>query len=197
METTEMTPEKSLRIMNDIIEKSRRDFMKNSGTPIILWGCLVLVTSLIVWILWHQTGNPAWNWLWFAMTPVGFLSQALSQKDNKPKAKTFLGEAIGYIWLTFCVFALSYALAAMFLAPLPITAGITLMLGLCLSLTGTLTKLKFITVMGFVTGVGGAIASRMVQVPENTILVITVVSLAMILTGVIMNFQLKRICSRS
>lgn len=46
-------------------------------------------------------------------------------------------------------------------------------------------------------GVGGAIASRMVQVPENTILVITVVSLAMILTGVIMNFQVKRVCSRS
>ena len=31
METNEMTPEKSLQIMNDMIEKSRRDIMKKMG----------------------------------------------------------------------------------------------------------------------------------------------------------------------
>ncbi len=59
METNEMTPERSLQIINDAIEKSRKDFEKNAGTPMIFWGSIVLLFSITVWILLMQTGNPA------------------------------------------------------------------------------------------------------------------------------------------
>lgn len=36
METNELTPEKSLQIINEAIEKSRKDFEKNSGSPMII-----------------------------------------------------------------------------------------------------------------------------------------------------------------
>ena len=36
METNEMTPVKSLQIINEAIEKSRRDFEQDAGTPMIV-----------------------------------------------------------------------------------------------------------------------------------------------------------------
>ena len=65
METNEMTPVKSLQIINEAIEKSRRDFEQDAGTPMIVWGAVVLVFSLAVCIMWKLTGNLSWNFLWF------------------------------------------------------------------------------------------------------------------------------------
>ncbi len=197
METNEMTPEKSLQIMNDMIEKSRRDIMKKIGNPLIMWGTLVFVTSLAVWFLWQSTGSAAWNWLWFVMAVAGFASGPLFERKDYPQIKTFLGEAIAYIWLSFGIFSVSYALAAMFIAPLPITAGIALMLGLCISLTGTLTKLYVLSVLGFVAGIGGAVACSLIPSSENVTLVMTGMSVFLVLTGLILNFQYRHICLRS
>ena len=85
-----MTPEKSLQIMNDMIEKSRRDIMKKIGNPLIMWGTLVFVASLAVWFLWQSTGSAAWNWLWFVMAVAGFASGPLFERKDCPQIKTFL-----------------------------------------------------------------------------------------------------------
>ena len=36
METNEMTPEQSLQVISDAIAKSRKDFERKAGTPMIL-----------------------------------------------------------------------------------------------------------------------------------------------------------------
>ncbi len=186
--------------MNEIIEKSRRDFAKDSGLPLIMWGGLVCLTSLIVWYLWRTTATPAWNWLWFAMAAVGLAVTPLLKKRETPKAKSFLGEAIRYIWLSYCFFSMSYALAAMFVAPFLIITGHALMLGLCISLTGTLSRLWILSVSGFIAGIGGAVACSLVKFtesPENVMLVMTGMSALIIFAGVVMNSQYKRICSKN
>ena len=43
MEANSMTPEKSLQIISEAIAKSRRDFEKNAGTPLVTWGVIVLL----------------------------------------------------------------------------------------------------------------------------------------------------------
>ncbi len=197
METNEMTPEKSLRIMNEILEKSRRDFAKDSGIPLIMWGILVCMTSLAVRYLWSRTGSPAWNWLWFAMAAAGFAFSAVYKHNAKPGAKSFLSRTIGHIWLSYCFFAMAYGLTAIFLAPLPITAGNVLMLGLCISLTGTLTKLRLLSFLGLVAGVGGAAVCSLIKCPEDVMLVMTGMSAIIIFAGLIMNFQYKSVCSRN
>lgn len=192
-----MTPEKSLRIINEFIEKSRRDFVKDSARSLIVWGVLVFVTSLAVWYLWQKTSNAAWNWLWFVMAAAGFALMPLYDKRGRPKAKNYLGESISYIWLSFGIFAMSYALAAMFLAPLPITAGNVLMLGLCISLTGTLTKVWLLSAIGLVSGIGGAVSCSLIPSSVDVTLVMTFMSFLIILTGLIMNYRYGRLCSRN
>lgn len=190
-----MTPEKSLQIINGYIERSRQNFIRECGLPMIMWGCLVLVTSLIVWALWKNSGNPAWNWLWFVMAAIGFALGPLFSKKNKAYAKGFLDEKLGYLWLSYGIFAMSYALIAIFITPLPITEGITLVLGLCISLTGTLIDMRSLTVLGFVAGLGGVVACSMIESPVDVTLVMTGMSAAMLLEGAMMYFQSRQTCS--
>ena len=96
METTELTPEKSLQIINDAIEKSRKDFEKDSGLPMILWGAVVLVFSLAVCIMINLTGNLNWNLLWFGIIVVGWPLSAILLKDKcKSGGKSFISHTIG------------------------------------------------------------------------------------------------------
>ena len=98
METNEMTPEKSLKIISEAIARSRRDFEKNAGTPMILWGAGVLVFSMAVWILLKQTDNQSWNYLWFGIPVVGCLLQAVFIKDFSLKSgNTFLGKTLAQV----------------------------------------------------------------------------------------------------
>ena len=53
METEkDLTAERSLEIIRQSIEQSRRAVMKNSGTPMLILGVLVFCTALVVGHLW-------------------------------------------------------------------------------------------------------------------------------------------------
>ena len=68
-----LSAENSLRLIAETIERSRKAIAKNSGKPLILWGALVTITSVVIWGLWTKTGTPMWNLLWFAMTAIGVI----------------------------------------------------------------------------------------------------------------------------
>ena len=118
METTEMTPEKSLQIINDAIEKSRKDFEKDSGLPMILWGTVVLVFSLAVCIMINLTDNLNWNFLWFGIIVVGWpLSAILLKGKCKSGGKSFISHTIGQIWISYGIFATVLSAVFAFVAP--------------------------------------------------------------------------------
>ena len=50
----QLTPEESLSIISASLEKSRRDMLENAGAPMLRWGILVLVFSLLVFFLWNK-----------------------------------------------------------------------------------------------------------------------------------------------
>ena len=85
METNEMTTEKSLQIIGDAIAKSRRDFEKNAGKPMILWGVIVMIFSVLTWGVFRLTGNPVWFCLWFGVPIIGYPLTMLLVKKEKNK----------------------------------------------------------------------------------------------------------------
>ena len=78
----EMMAQESLRLITESFNKSRKDILRNSAKYFILWGTLLTVTSLVIYLLWHLTGKPQWNFLWFAMPVVGYPLAAWSGKYN-------------------------------------------------------------------------------------------------------------------
>lgn len=159
METNGMTPEKSLQIINEAIAKSRRDFENNSGYPMLIWGVVVLIFSIAVWILLKQTENTIWNFLWFGIPVVGWplTSVLLKGKCNKG-GKSFISRMIGQIWFSYGIFATVLSTVFAFIAPQFIGYITTVLLGFSAVMTGFMLKNTFITSGGFITGLGCTIA---------------------------------------
>ena len=188
METANMTPERSLQIINDAIEKSRKDFEKDAGSPMIIWGAVVLVFSLAVCVMLNLSGNLNWNFLWFGIVVVGWpLSAILLKGKCKQGGKSIISRTIGQVWISYGIFATVLSTVFAFVAP-QFTGYITaVLLGFAAVMTGFILKNNYIAAGGFVTGIGCTIALFFTPV-EFTPLFFTVASvLNLIVPGIMMN----------
>ncbi len=150
--------ENSLRLITETIERSRRTMAKNSGKPMILWGVLVAVTSVVIYFLWSKTGNPIWNLLWFAMSAIGgFGTYSIGRKREKTPA-TEISRILGKIWMWFGFFTTGFYLLLWVVAlirysahmegivSVDLTLLITMMMGLCGAISGAVMNCKPVTV---------------------------------------------------
>lgn len=188
MKTNEMTPEQSLQIISDAITKSRRDFEKNSGTPMITWGVIVLVFSFIVWIPLRMTGNPLWNFLWFAIPVVGVIVSLFKSKRTEIQgARNFINETKGQVWIGYGIFATVTALVLAFVAPQHIGTIIMSLLGYGTFMTGRLLKNAYITAGGMITGIGGTALLLLLETYDAILIFAGAALLCLILPGIMMN----------
>lgn len=189
-EKSEMTVNESLALITETMNNSRKAILRNSAKHFVLWGCVLMVLSFTIWQLWSSTGNPAWNFLWFAMPVIGYpLALVLSKKDEAaPQSE--ISRMIGYVWTVFGVFAMSISAIAVFAVPMHITLLIVVMLGLAECISGVLLKNWPIIICGFILGVGGAVAA-MLWKSEAQLLLFTLGGLLLVVTGLIVKFQYK------
>ncbi len=189
-EKSEMTVNESLALITETMNNSRKAILRNSAKHFVLWGCVLMVLSFTIWQLWSSTGNPAWNYLWFAMPVIGYpLALVLSKKDETaPQSE--ISRLIGYVWTAFGVFAISLSAIAVFAVPMHITLLIVVLLGLAESISGVLLKNWPIIICGFILGVGGAVAATLWK-SEAQLLLFTLGGLLLVVTGLIVKFQYK------
>ena len=152
-----LSAENSLRLIAETIERSRNAIAKNSGKPLILWGALVTVTSVIIWALWSNTGTPMWNLLWFAMTAIGAVGTWLIVRKQEKVPENEIKRILGKIWQWFGIFttgfyALLWVVALILHAKgtqtvmvINMSLIITLMMGLCGAISGAVMKMKSVT----------------------------------------------------
>ena len=101
METGNLSTEKSLQIIKETIERSRNTIARNSGKPLVLWGSLVALTSLVIWVLWSSTGKPVWNLLWFAMSAIGLVITNIITKNREKVPESEVSRTLGVVWMWF------------------------------------------------------------------------------------------------
>ena len=152
-----LSAENSLRLIAETIERSRSAIAKNSGKPLILWGSLVTVTSVIIWALWSKTGTPMWNLLWFAMTAIGAIGTYFIVRDQKKVPESETKRILGKIWQWFGIFSIGlyailwvaalilYAKGAEGVITINLTLIISLMMGLCGAISGAVMKMKSVS----------------------------------------------------
>ena len=189
MKTNEMTPQESLNLISEAIKSSRGKLEKNSAAPLILWGVAVSVFTVIIWLLWHYTGKPQWNMLWFALTPVGFFVQHFALDKKLEKCKGFINDVLGYIWITFGVFAVSVAVLALLGFGQDITLSILLMMGFAATLSGLVVKNHWMTAGGLISGLGLVVAMKYVSGPDTILLLIPAAVLTLLLPGLYLKFK--------
>ena len=197
--------ENSLRLIAETIERSRRTIAKNSGKPLILWGSLVALTAVIIYVLWSLTGSAAWNFLWFAMTAIGAVCMRTVMRGSEKVPDSEISRTLGKIWSWFGIFstgffALVWAAWGIRCAigidgPLKVDMSlvILLMMGLCGTLSGAVLKFKPITVSSVVATALSALF-LMVMPDGSPVRILTFAILgvfALIVPGVILQKQVK------
>lgn len=189
-EKSEMTVNESLALITETMNNSRKAILRNSAKHFVLWGCVLMVLSFTIWQLWSSTGNPAWNFLWFAMPLIGYPLALVLTKKDEAAPQSEISRMIGYVWTVFGAFAMSISAIAVFAVPMHITLLIVVMLGLAESISGVLLKNWPIIICGFILGVGGAVAA-MLWKSEAQLLLFTLGGLLLVVTGLIVKFQYK------
>ena len=186
----ELTAQDSLRVITETLNNNRRAILRNGAKYFILWGALLTVFSLVIFALWHCTGNPVWNWLWFAMPIVGYPLATILRKQETVVPKNILGTMIGQTWAIYGLFAIVISAIAVFFVPMHITLLIVLLMGFAEAISGLLLKNWPILVAGIVLGIGGAVGAMLLKGAEQHLL-FTLGGILLMVTGAIVNRQYK------
>ncbi|MBR5735368.1 MAG: hypothetical protein IKX60_01040 [Bacteroidales bacterium] len=200
----EMTASESLALIAETMNNNRREIVRHSGKYFVMWGILLTVFSLLVYILWKTTGNAVWNNLWFALPVVGFpLARLLRSKENPVRAENYISRINGGIWGTFGLFACSIALftvlfgvigdnpLASLVAGASLTAMIVLLFGMAETISGIVLKNWAIKIAGFLTGIGGVAIYYITGANEEQMLIFTFAGIVLTATGLIIKNQYK------
>ena len=192
METNNLTPEKSLQIISEAITRSRRDFEKNAGKPLITWGFIVLTFSILVWFILRETNDAKWNFLWFGIPMIGWPLTRAQLKGNREKTATSLiSKTIGHIWIVYGIFATTLATTFAFIAPAYCSFITAVLLGFAATMTGVILKNNYITIGGIITGIGCTIALFYIERWDAALLFAIAATANLIIPGLVMNKKAK------
>lgn len=203
METKNLTTENSLKIIAETMERSRMSIAKNSGKPLILWGCLVAVTSIVVYLLWSKTNSPVWNLLWFAMSIIGFICTIFISKNNEKTPKNEVSRILGKIWMWFGIFTTGFYLM-IWVAYLimracnpeasihvNLTLIIALMMGLCGVISGVVIKIKSVVASLVIATAISVFAALVVTGPAQILVFVVLGIVGLIIPGCILHGKAK------
>ncbi|MCR5326810.1 MAG: hypothetical protein K6E37_08720 [Bacteroidales bacterium] len=186
----EMTAQQSLQLITETFNKSRKGILRNSAKYFMLWGALLTLTSLIIYLLWHLTGKPQWNFLWFAMPVIGYPAAALMGKYDVAVPQNEVSKLLSGVWRVFGAFAITLSTVAVFLVPMNVSLIIVIIMGLAECMSGVLLKNWPVIICGFLLGVCGAVFAMLVK-SEAQLLVFTLGGVLLLVTGLIMKLQYK------
>ena len=154
-ENTGLTAERSLEIIAEQLEKSRRAVSKDTGQWLFVSGLTTMIMAVIVASVNYLTWTPLAHLLWFALPAIIGLVMRRGGRKRVPVPESFVGTLVRKTWYTILAFSLVYVVIAtvwnivlqhyespeVFLhAGMHITPTILTLLAVAVSMTGLILK---------------------------------------------------------
>ena len=111
-ENMELTAERSLEIITEQLEKSRRAVSKDTGEWLFVTGLIAMIMSVIVASANLLSWTPLFHLLWFALPVVIWLVMKRINRNRVPVPESFVGTLVRKTWYTTLAFALVYVVIA-------------------------------------------------------------------------------------
>ena len=173
-ENINMTAERSLEIITEQIERSRKSVSEDVGMSLFISGLCIIGIACVTSICALLTGNMAFHLL-YVLVPVLVIGIERYVKRNKPKAPTsFIGTMVDKTWQTFGIFVLTFFILSILFNKLMIHDAlvadnmqvyfqnrispvriILLMMGMAVTINGYTLKSKWMVWCGIIGGIGG------------------------------------------
>jgi hypothetical protein len=190
MEEKELSNEESLKLINRMIYEAKGYFYE-SGIGGFVYGFSIAICSLLIFFREKEILTFPFN-PFYLMTPIFFLQGWIQYKEEKKKkAKTYIDEAIDYVWLGYflSVFA---ALCGNFANAGYIVITIILFLtALAAFITGMLTKFRYHVICGIICMLI-AIASFFTQNVNIYLLLAVMAVMVWLIPGFILRAHFKK-----
>jgi hypothetical protein len=154
-ENMELTAERSLEIITEQIEKSRRAVSKDTGQWLFVTGLIAMIMSVIVASANLLSWTPLFHLLWFALPVVIWLVMKYVNRNRVPVPESLVGTLVKKTWYTILTFALVYSVVAVvwnrylvvyespdvyLCAGMHITPIVVTLLGVAVCITGLILK---------------------------------------------------------
>ena len=165
-ENMELTAERSLEIITEQLEKSRRAVSKDTGRWLFVTGLIAMIMSVIVASANLLSWTPLFHLLWFAFPLVLWLVMKYINRNRVPVPESFVGTLVRKTWYTILAFSLVYVVIAtvwnivlqhyespeVFLyAGMHITPIIITLLAVAVSMTGLILKISTLVWFGLLS----------------------------------------------
>ena len=165
-ENMELTAERSLEIITEQLEKSRRAVSKDTGEWLFVSGLTTMIMAIIVASVNYLTWTPLFHLLWFALPAVVGLVMRRGRRNRVPVPESFVGTLVRKTWYTILAFALVYVVIAtvwnivlqhyespeVFLyAGMHITPPVITLLAVAVSITGLILKKRSLVWFGLLS----------------------------------------------
>ena len=102
MEERKLTDKESLEVITSMIARTKQRYIGN-GNILLMWGYLVVSTTILVWIMLTTTHKNAWNWLWFAIPVIGCsVTPFMARRQERDYgAVTYSDKVTSQLWTIF------------------------------------------------------------------------------------------------
>ena len=200
----EMTAQEGLALITETLNNSRKDILRGNAKYYMLWGVLLVLFSLAVYILWKSTGHAYWNNLWFLMPIVGFpMAKWMGNREEVVRTENVISRISGGVWLTFCIFACSVGIFHLLFSLIntnpvgaiavgtSLSAQIILLFGMAEAINGIALKNRTVKIAGFLTGIGGLALYYGIGLYEEQMLLFTFAGLVLLVTGILVKRQYR------
>ena len=169
-ENLNMTAERSLEIITEQLERSRKEVTKDTGLSLYVSGLCVMGMALFIGICTFFTNNMLF-YLLYATLPIFIYFADRYAKRNKPKVPaSYVGTMVDKTWTTFGIFAIAFfvftILYDLFMARMespemymrlriqPFRV-ILLLMGMAITINGYILKSRWLVWCGIIGGIGG------------------------------------------
>lgn len=202
METNDnLNAVESIELIRRMIDNTRRNVIRLSGVPFLIWGYVTAAVSVGVYLGLHLTGSYYWNWLWLAIPLLGWPAMAVFLKKSPKPVTTYIDRVIGYIWTTtgivgglVSILTIIGSFALSELLHIPILFIIILLMGVGTATTGLVANTPAVTIAGLLSSIVLAPLTLLVQGEGQCLVFAAVFIIMMIIPGHILNRQSRSQC---
>lgn len=171
-ENLNLSAERSLEIITQQIEQSRKVVSKDVGNCLSVVGMLTMAMAILVSITIYVTESPLGHLLWFLLPILIWLTQKKYYKKQTAAPVNLVGTLIEKTWWTFAIFTLVFFLISIiynylivrYNSPdvyatlrLRVSPFIPLLMGMCITITGHILRSKWLVLFGIIAGLGAFI----------------------------------------
>ena len=171
-EKDNLTAERSLEIITEQIERSRRVVAKDAGLSLYVAGLCTMGMALFIGLCIYFTANLAFFLLYITLPVVIYFAERFAKRNQTKVPASFVGTMVNKTWQTFGIFVLSFFVfvnlynilmghtespevySRLVIHPFRI---ILLLMGMAITMNGYILKSRWLVWCGIVGGIGGFI----------------------------------------